>query len=102
MHILITGVGRTRAIARRASGIRVLEFGIRRQHASAIFGARQRRSSRFAVRGHQKGQRADGAQLCALVRHALHRTQVFHRLAHQAKAQTHPRRVTIAYNGAGE
>ena len=53
---------------RRASRLRVVELGLRREHEAAVLRARQRRSSRLALRRDEKGERADGAHLRASLR----------------------------------
>ena len=56
---------RMSASRRRASHLRLEQLRLRRQHQDAIFGARRSRSSRQSLRGHQEGERADGAYLLA-------------------------------------
>ena len=64
----------------RAPGLRLVEFGLRRQHQDAVLRARQRRPSAEPVRRHQEGQRADGPHLQPSVRAADHRAALLHRL----------------------
>ena len=54
------------ASRRRASGLRVVELGLRRQHEDAVLGAPQRRPSGQPLRGDEEGQRADGAHATAI------------------------------------
>src|SRR5258708_13323290 len=63
---------------RTAPGLRFLVIGLWRQQAAAFFGEGQRRSSGFAVRRHQEGERADGARVRPSLQPALHRLAVFH------------------------
>ena len=64
----------------RSSGLRVLELRLRRQPNAAVFGSAQRRSPVVALRGHQEGQRADGAQLQPSLPSPRHRAALLHRL----------------------
>ena len=63
---------------RRASGVRLDELGLRRQHQHAVLGAQHRRSSAVAVRRHQARERADGAQLLGAVQAADHGPALLH------------------------
>ena len=58
---------------RAAPGLCVELQRLRRQHPDAVLGARQHRPPGEPVRGHQEGQRADGAHLQPPVRPADHR-----------------------------
>ena len=63
---------------RRAPGLRVHQLGVRREHEDAVLGAPERRPSAVALRGHQEGQRADGAHLRAPLLAAGHGPAVLH------------------------
>ena len=65
---------------RPPSGLRVLELRVRRQSHAAVLRAAQCRSSAVALRRHQEGERADGAQLQPPLRAPRHRAAVLHRL----------------------
>ncbi len=83
-----------------APGLRVQLQRLRRQHQDAVLRARQRRPPGQPVRGHQEGQRADGAHLQPPLRPADHRPALLHRLRPVGPAghgafpvhQGHPRR----------
>ena len=85
---------------RRASDLRVLELGLRRQHDDAVLGARQRRPSREPLRRQQEGQRADGPLLQPSLWAADHGLALLHGLRPVGAAghgalqlhQGHPRR----------
>ena len=51
------------ACGRQTPGLCLFEFRLRGQHANAFLGSSERRPSREPVRGHEKGQRADGPYL---------------------------------------
>ena len=80
---------------RRAPGLRVFQLRLRRQSHPAVLGAAQRRPPAVAVRRHQEGERADGAQLQPPLRASRHRAAVLHRLrtlgpARHGAVRVHP------------
>ena len=72
---------RVRASPRyRAPRVCVVEFGVRRQHADAVFDRRQRRSSTQLVRRDEKSERTDGAHVQSSVSNTDHRLAILHRV----------------------
>ena len=65
---------------RAAPGVRIELERLRRQHEDAVLRARQHRPSGQHVRGHQEGQRVDGAHLQPSVRAAHDRPALLYRL----------------------
>ena len=63
---------------RRAPGLREFVERLRRQHAAAVLGARQRRPPGQPLRRHEEGQRVDGARLQPPVRAADDGPAVLH------------------------